>query len=112
MQELMDLIKEQYGYLDPDYEPPSSLPDALAQLKAAKAEGANLLAVCEEIARLEEKVQPLLELRDSIGKENVELKKENKALRAELAELKSQSKTATPRRRYIANFSRQGLGHL
>jgi DNA repair exonuclease SbcCD ATPase subunit len=112
-QELMDLIRKHYGDLDPDDELPvlptkvlpfSSLPqtppEALARLEAAKAEGAKLQAIVDELSRFKEMkaelILPLVELYDSIYKRNKELEKENEALRAELAELKSQSKTATP----------------
>jgi hypothetical protein len=113
VQELMDLVKEQYGDLDPDDELPvlptnvlpfASLPqtppEALARLEAAKAEGAKLQAIVDEISRLKEMdaklIHPLVKLCESSHKRNKELEKENEALRAELAELKSQSKTATP----------------
>jgi hypothetical protein len=99
----MDLIDKHYEGFDPDYKMPripprpvpfASLPqtppEALARLEAAKAEGAKLQAIWDELLEI------IAEKNKKQGARIEELEKENKALRAELVESKSQSKTATP----------------
>jgi hypothetical protein len=74
----MYLIHKHYGDLDPDYELPVLPTNVLLFSSLPQTPPEALARLC-----------------DSIYKRNKELEKENEALRAELAEIKSQSKTAS-----------------
>jgi DNA repair ATPase RecN len=116
-QELADLIQarksllpEELPYLPPSVtrdDIPSTPPEQLARIDDARAEVAKLQGILDDVSRLEEMetkfLQPMVELCNSLAQKNKkqaarieELEKEIETLRAEPAESKSQSKTATP----------------
>jgi hypothetical protein len=122
-QELEDLIRarksllpDELPYLPPSVtrdDIPSTPPEQLARIDDARAKVAKLQAILDDMSHFKEMetkfLQPMVELCNSLAQKNKEqaakieeqaarieeLEKGNKALQAELAERKLQSKTVT-----------------